>query len=282
MGPRMALPRTDRIQVLVVDDELPARQRLMDLLRIESSVGTILEAENGLAAVEMIEERRPDLVFLDVQMPELDGLGVMQAIGPHAMPLTVFVTAYDQHALWAFEANALDYLLKPFSDERFEAAMARARSRLDERSLQEFGRRLAGMMASNQVGPSGTTQPRPWLDRLVLKFGGVTRLVRVADIEWIEAAGVYVTLHLRAVGTAMQPSANREILYRSSLTELAERLDPAQFIRVHRSTIVNLESIQQLEPISHGEFDVVLRSGARTKISRSYRALLEERLGQSL
>jgi two-component system, LytTR family, response regulator len=208
----------------------------------------------------------------------------MQAIGPHDMPLTVFVTAYDQHALWAFEANALDYLLKPFSDERFEAAMARARSRLDERSLQEFGRRLAGMMAGNQANPSGTTQPRPWLDRLVLKFGGVTRLVRVADIEWIEAAGVYVTLHLRATasGSPSQPSANKEILYRSSLTELAERLDPAQFIRVHRSTIVNLESIQQLEPISHGEFDVVLRSGARTKISRSYRALLEERLGQSL
>jgi two-component system LytT family response regulator len=261
----MVPPRIENICVLVVDDEAPARQRLVDLLRTEPVVGTILEASDGVAAVEAIEKRRPDLVFLDVQMPELDGLGVMDAVGPESMPLTIFVTAYDQHAVRAFEANALDYLLKPFSDGRFEAAMARVQSRLDQRSLQEFGQRLVRMISAESAMPR-------WLDRLVVKSGGATRFLRVVDIDWIEAAGVYVNLH----------TGGKEILYRSSLAELSDRLDPVRFIRVHRSTIVNIESILQLEPISHGEFDVVLKGGVRTRISRSYRAQLEERLGQSL
>ena len=264
----MAPQPIEKIAVLVVDDEEPARQRLLDLLRREAFVAKLLEAENGIAAVKAIEETRPDLVFLDVQMPELDGLGVMDAVGPEAMPMTVFVTAYDQHAVRAFEANALDYLLKPFSDERYEATMARVRGRLDERSLQEFGLRLMKMIGSNSEG----TGERKRLDRLVIKSGGATRFIRVTEIDWIEAAGVYVNLHL----------GNKELLYRAALAELAERLDPARFIRVHRSTIVNIESILQLEPISHGEFDVVLKGGARTRISRTYRSQLEERLGQSL
>jgi two-component system LytT family response regulator len=270
-------PRIERVCVLVVDDEAPARQRLVDLLRAEPMVETILEAKDGLSAVATIEERRPDLVFLDVQMPELDGLGVMEAVGPQAMPLTVFVTAYDQHAVQAFEANALDYLLKPFSDERFGATLARARDRLDEQNLHKFGQRLMQMIS---VEPQ-TTRP---LERLVVKSGGVTRFVRVVDIDWIEAAGVYVTLHVNHVSgnTRGAHTAGAEILYRSSLTELAERLDPARFIRVHRSTLVNIESIVHLEPISHGEFEVVLKSGARTRISRSYRPQLEQWLGQSL
>jgi two-component system LytT family response regulator len=261
----MMLPQTDGILVLVVDDEAPARQRLLDLLDGEKAISGILEASDGLAAVNLIESRRPDLIFLDVQMPELDGLGVMETVGPEAMPLTVFVTAYDQHAVRAFEANALDYLLKPYSDERFEATMARVRTRLDQRSLQAFGQQLIKMMA-------GTEDVQRRLDRLVVKSGGATRFIRVADIDWIEAAGVYVNLHV----------GGKEILYRSALTELAERLDPARFVRVHRSTIVNLESVVQLEPISHGEFDVMLKHGGRTRISRSYRAGLERQLGQSL
>lgn len=260
----------EKISVLVVDDEAPARQRLLDLLRREPFVGTLLEAGNGIAAVKTIEEVRPDLVFLDVQMPELDGLGVMDAVGPEAMPMTVFVTAYDQHAVHAFEANALDYLLKPFSDERYEATMARVRGRLDERSLQDFGRRLMSMIASGVALDAKADLRR--LDRLVIKSGGATRFIRVTEIDWIEAAGVYVNLHL----------GSKELLYRAALADLAERLDPARFIRVHRSTIVNIESILQLEPISHGEFDVVLKGGARTRISRTYRSQLEERLGQSL
>jgi two-component system LytT family response regulator len=269
----MVPPRIEGICVLVVDDEAPARQRLVDLLRGEPMVGTILEAKDGVSAVAAIEERRSDLVFLDVQMPELDGLGVMDAVGPEAMPLTVFVTAYDQHAVQAFEANALDYLLKPFSDERFEATMTRVRSRLDERSLHEFGQRLMRMISAEPQAPRR-------LDRLVVKSGGATRFIRVVDIDWIEAAGVYVNLHVNHLSG--QQAGGKEILYRSSLAELEERLDPVRFIRVHRSTMVNIESILQLEPISHGEFDVVLRSGVRTRISRNYRAQLEQRLGQSL
>lgn len=266
----MVPPRIENLCVLVVDDEAPARQRLVDLLRSDAAVQTILEAQDGASAATAIEERHPDLVFLDVQMPELSGLDaldrVLETVGPEAMPLTVFVTVYDQHAVRAFEANALDYLLKPFSDERFEATMARVRNRLKERNSHEFSQRLVRMISAE---PRSERRP---LDRLVVKSGGATRFVRVTDIDWIEAAGVYVNLHL----------GGKEILYRSTLAEMAERLDPVRFIRVHRSTIVNIESILQLEPISHGEFDVVLKNGARTRISRSYRGVLEERLGQSL
>ncbi len=255
----------DSILVLVVDDEAPARQRLADLLRKDAQIGAILEAADGISAVETIRSQRPELVFLDVQMPELDGLGVIDAVGADQMPLTVFVTAYDQHAIRAFEANALDYLLKPFSDERFEAALARAKTRLEERSTSEFGRRIMKMAFS------APATARTW-DRLVVKSGGNTRFIRVAEIDWIEAAGVYVNLHI----------GDQQLLYRAALHELAERLDPRRFVRVHRSAIVNIESILQLEPVSHGEFDVVLKNGARTRVSRSYRAQLENRLGQPL
>ncbi len=255
----------EQIRVLVVDDEVPARQRLVDLLRKDPHVGRILEAENGLVAVDMIQDERPDLVFLDVQMPELDGLGVIEAVGPELMPLTVFVTAYDQHAIRAFEANAMDYLLKPYSDERHSATMARAKARLDERSIREFGQRML-QLASRASAPSRR------LDRLVVKSGGTTRFVRVVDIDWIEAAGVYVNLHV----------AGKELLYRSALHELVEKLDPLRFVRVHRSAVVNIESVLQLDAISHGEFEVVLKNGSRSRISRTYRVQLEKRLGQSL
>jgi two-component system LytT family response regulator len=259
----MAAP--DSIRVLVVDDEAPARQRLADLLRKDEQIAAILEAADGISAVEAIQSQRPDLVLLDVQMPELDGLGVIDAVGAGQMPLTIFVTAYDQHAIRAFEANALDYLLKPFGDERFEAALHRAKARLHERSTSEFGQRMMRMISAAPVAN------RPW-DRLVVKSGGSMRFIRVAEIDWIEAAGVYVNLHL----------ADQQLLYRASLCELAARLDARRFVRVHRSAMVNIESIVQLEPVSHGEFDVVLKSGARTRVSRNYRAQLENRLGQPL
>jgi len=262
----LSTPPIENIRVLVVDDEMPARQRVVDLLRKDCQVGPIVEAADGEAAVQAIENQKFDLVMLDVQMPELDGIGVIDTIGPDAMPLTVFVTAYDQHAIRAFEANALDYLLKPFSDERFEAAMCRVKSRLDERSARDFSQRIMKMVSSVPA-PSD----RRW-DRLVIKSGGTTRFLRVIDIDWIEAAGVYVNLHV----------AGKELLYRAALNDLAERLDPKRFIRVHRSAIVNIESIVQLEPLSHGEFDVVLKNGARTRVSRTYRAQLEQRLGQPL
>jgi two-component system LytT family response regulator len=260
------VPRpSERIRALIVDDEAPARQRLRDLLEKDEQVSAILEAENGMVAVQMIHEQKPDLVFLDVQMPELDGLAVIEAVGAEEMPLTIFVTAYDQHAIRAFEANALDYLLKPFSDERLEAAVTRVKSRLDERNLGDLGRRMLQMVSKV---PS---QARRW-DRLVVKSAGTTRFLRVAEIDWIEAAGVYVNLHV----------AGREFLYRASLNDLTEKLDPMRFIRIHRSAIVNLESIVQLEPASHGEFEVVLKNGSRARVSRTYRVQLEKRLGQSL
>ena len=261
----MIAPHAEGIRVLVADDEAPARQRLIDLLHKDAQVKAVLEAGDGQAAVEMIEREAPDLVFLDVQMPQLDGLEVVKAVGADSMPLTVFVTAYDQHAIKAFEANALDYLLKPFSDERLEAALCRAKARHDERSMREFGRNVLRMISA---GPAGGS----YLDRLVVKSAGTTRFLRVADIDWIEGAGVYVNLHV----------GGKELLYRAALNELADCLDPVRFVRVHRSAIVNIDSILELQPISHGEFEMVLKDGHRSRVSRTYRALLEKRLGQSL
>jgi two-component system LytT family response regulator len=251
--------------VLVADDEAPARQRIIDLLRSDSEVAAIREASDGFSAVDILQNQKPDLVFLDVQMPEMTGLEVIAEVGAERMPLTVFVTAYDAHAIRAFEANALDYLLKPFSDERFERTMARVSTRMDERSAREFGQRLLGMVS----GAPAANRP---LDRLVVKSGGTIRFVRVSDLDWIEAAGVYANLHI----------GGKELLYRAALNELSERLDPVRFVRVHRSAIVNIESVLRLEPISHGEFEAILRDGSRQRISRTYRRQLEKRLGQSL
>jgi two-component system LytT family response regulator len=255
--------------VLVTDDEAPARQRIIDLLRRDPQVTSILEASDGCSAVETIQNRKPDLVFLDVQMPELSGLEVIAAVvadrGAENMPLTVFVTAYDQHAIRAFEANAVDYLLKPFGDARFEAAMARVRTRMDERGLRESGRRILRVVSS----PAGGNRP---LQRLAVRSGGSIRFIRAADIDWIEAAGVYANLHVEG----------SELLYRAALSDLAGRLDPHTFVRIHRSAIVNIERITRLEPISHGEFEVILKDGSRSRVSRTYRRQLEELLGQSL
>jgi two-component system LytT family response regulator len=256
---------SERIRVLVVDDEAPARQRLTDLLKKDPQIGSVLEAANGQAAVEIITREVLDLVFLDVQMPELDGLQVIETVGAAAMPLTVFVTAYDKHAISAFEVNALDYLLKPFSDERWEAALARAKARHRELSLGEFGGRVLRMLGTR-------AQANRYVDRLVVKGSGTTRFLRVAEIDWIEGAGVYVNLH----------AGGKELLYRSTLNELSRLLDPMRFIRIHRSSIVNIDSVVELQPISHGEFELVLKDGHRSRVSRTYRTELEKRLGQSL
>jgi two-component system, LytTR family, response regulator len=261
----MNAPGSERLRILVVDDEPPARQRIVDLLEKDVEVASILEAANGLDAVEMLDRETVDLVFLDVQMPELDGLGVVDAVGATRMPLTIFVTAYDQHAIRAFEANALDYLLKPFSDERMEAAFARAKTRHAEHGLQQLG--LGMLRMASAMAPAGH-----YLDRLVVKSGGATRFLRTAEIDWIEGAGVYANLHV----------AGKELLYRASLHELAERLDPMRFVRVHRSAIVNIDSVVELQPISHGEFEIVMKDGHRSRVSRTYRVQLERRLGQSL
>jgi two-component system LytT family response regulator len=256
------------MRVMIADDEAPARQRLSSLLLADPQVGFIRAASDGRMAVEMILEWRPDLVLLDVQMPELTGLEVIAEIGAARMPLTIFVTAYDQHAISAFQSNALDYLLKPFSDERMQAAMARARQRLADRQLRAFSENVARML--EQAPPHAI--PVNYLDRIAVKSLRSTRFIRVAEIDWIESAGVHVILHL----------AGTEVLHRISLAELAAQLDPKRFVRVHRSLIVHVDSIVRLEPLSHGEFDVVLKDGARRRISRTYRTALEACLGQPL
>lgn len=261
----MIAPQSDGIRVLVVDDEAPARLRLIDLLRQDAQVRAVMEAGDGETAVRMILRERPDLVLLDVQMPELSGMEVVDKIGAERMPLTVFVTAYDQHAIRAFEANALDYLLKPFSDERLEAMLTRVKTRLDELHLREFGKNVAQVMVTSQA-------LRRYWDRLAVKSEGITRFVRIKDIDWIEAAGVYVNLHV----------SGKEILHRASLSELGNNLDPVQFVRIHRSAVVNIECIVQMEQLSHGEFEVLLKGGSRLRVSRTYRTLLEQRLGQML
>lgn len=264
------MPRPEGMTVLVVDDEAPARLRLTDLLRQDTRITSILEATNGLEAVSLIQTQKPDLVFLDVQMPELNGLGVIETIGPSNMPMTVFVTAYDQHAIRAFETNALDYLLKPFSDERLESTMQRVESLLTDRRMREFGQSVMRMMAGQEMPRQ--EMPGQYLERIALKSNSGVELIPTADIDWIESNGVYVTLHV----------ATRNLLHRASLNELSASLDPATFVRVHRSAIVNVNGIVRLEPLSHGEFELVLKCGARPRLSRTYRPSLEKWLGHSL
>jgi len=256
---------------LVVDDEAPARRRLADLLKRDRGVGRILEAENGVAAVTLIQEAKPEIVFLDVQMPGVDGLGVINAIGAERMPLTVFVTAYDRFALQAFESDAIDYLLKPFSDKRYETMMERVKGRLrDVRSRDwgnagSFGPELLKLVAKR-------SRPGEIWDWIVVKSRDSTRLLMTEDIDWIQAAGVYVTVH----------AGGEEFLYRAGLASVASRLDPFRFVRIHRSSIVNLKSVAYLERRSHGEFEVRLKDGAHLMMSRTYRAEVEDMLGQSL
>lgn len=257
--------------MLVVDDEAPARRRLTELLAKDREIGRVLEAKNGIVAATMIQEECPDIVLLDVQMPGVDGFGVIDALGAENMPLTVFVTAYDQFALRAFEADAVDYLLKPFGDARYEKTMERAKKRLREI-------RAGVPEEPNSVGPellklvAKRATPGEIWDWVVVRTRTATRLLMTQDIDWVEAAGVYVTLH----------AGGEEFLYRANLSAVANRLDPFQFVRVHRSSLVNLKSVAFLERRSHGEFEIVLKDGTRLMLSRNYRADIEARLGQSL
>jgi len=251
-----------QLRILVVDDEPLARSRLTTLLQRDSQVDKIVEAADGVAAMNIIEAERPDIVFLDVQMPRLGGLDLVQAMGAENMPHTVFVTAYDQYAVHAFEAAAADYLVKPFSDERFEQSMNRIKARICQSQPSQLGPHVL----------DATVRAGGFWRRLVVKSGNVVRFLSVGDIDWIEAANVYVNLHV----------AHHEYLYRIALSHLASKLDPARFVRIHRSTIVNIERIKELEPISQGEYEVILTDGTRLHLSRTYRLELEKLLGQSL
>lgn len=256
------------IRTIVVDDEKPARMRLLELLRREPDVEVAGTASDGREALELIRSSRPDLVFLDVQMPKLDGFGVLSELGADELPAVIFVTAYDKYAIQAFDAHAIDYLLKPFSDQRFESAVSNARRYVGTSEVRERAAELAAAAGERQ-----SVDPRSgFLERLVLKAGGAVTFLDVKEVDWIEAAGVYVNLHF----------GPRAYLYRSSVNQLMLRLDPKQFVRIHRSAAVNTARIKELRPRSHGDFTVVLVNGTELTMSRGYRPELEAWLRQPL
>ncbi len=254
----------ERIRALIVDDEPLARERIRTLLTGEPEIEVVGECGDGHKAVAAIRRHAPDLLFLDVQMPELDGFGVLQELGAQPLPVVVFVTAYDKYALRAFEVHALDYLLKPFDRERFYKTLTRARAQIRQEKSGEVSERILALLADLKGAPKH-------LERLVIKSGGRVFFLRTEEIDWIEAAGNYVRLH----------TGGEEHLLRETMSKLEAQLDPGKFLRIHRSTIVNLERIQELQPAFHGDYVVLLRDGTRLTLSRSYRDKLQEVLGKS-
>jgi two-component system LytT family response regulator len=257
----------ETMRVMVVDDEMPARMRLLQLLDKQSDVEVAGVGEDGTDAIRLLQETSPDLLFLDIQMPGSGGFDVLGALPPERVPPTIFVTGYDAYAIRAFEARALDYLLKPFSDERFEAALHVARSYIRTRRVGDLRVRLARLL-EGEVAADDSHH----LDRLVLKSSGRVIFLDVADIDWIEGAGVYVNLHV----------GSRSYLHRSTIGQLQERLDPNRFVRLHRSTIVNTSRIVELQQRTHGNYAVIIKGGRELSLSRLYRSELEHWLRQSL
>jgi two-component system LytT family response regulator len=251
------------IRAAIVDDEPLARQRIRDLLEDAEDIDVIAECANGEDAIESLEESRPDLLFLDIQMPEIDGFDVLRAIGVGLVPAVIFVTAYDQFALRAFEAQALDYLLKPFDDERFGTALDRARERIRQQQGSDLDRRLQALL-ENVRGDQG------YLRRLVVPSGHRNIFVRTEDLDWIEAERNYIRLH----------AGGRSYQLRENLSRIASALDPATFCRIHRSTIVNIDRIQSVESLFHGEYLVVLHDGTKLTSGRSYRRSLHAIMGK--
>jgi two-component system LytT family response regulator len=260
------------IRVLVVDDEPLARDRLLDLLAHEPGVDVVGTADNGVAAVEAIRTRHPDLVFLDVQMPGKTGLDVVRDVGADAMPATIFVTAFDQYALRAFELAALDYLVKPFDDERFEQAFARARRLIELRDLGKLREQLLAVLqqsgSAEQLAQTGAGAS-PYLERIAVEMRGKVRVVPVDHIDYITASGPYAELH----------TGDRTHIIRETMQTLEERLDPRHFIRIHRSAIVRLSLVETLLRGAGGDYEVQLKGGLRLPVSRSRREELERRLG---
>ncbi len=267
---------TSPLRVLIVDDEPLARQRIADLLRTEEGVVISGTAGNGDEAVEAIRALSPNLVFLDVQMPGRTGIEVVRTIGAEEMPATIFVTAFDQHALEAFDLAAVDYLVKPFDDERFEQAFRRARRVIELEEVSELQSRLLGVLQGGAAPPSDKSpvapvhQPgSPYLERIAVESRGKVQVVRVADINFIVASGPYAELNTR----------DKTHLIRESMQVLEERLDPADFFRIHRSTIVRLSLVETLHKAKGGDYEVQLAGGRRLRVSRSRREPREIRLG---
>jgi two-component system, LytTR family, response regulator len=243
------------IRALIIDDEPLARRRLRTLLTSEADIEVVGECDDGASAIVGTRRLMPDLLFLDIQMPGLDGFDVLEALGPATSPAVIFVTAHDDYALRAFDVHAVDYLLKPFDRSRLRQALSRVRAmRVD---VTEVGRRLLALVADVRASRS--------LERLVVKSRGRVYFVRVEEIDWIQTAGHYLVLHV----------AGQEHLIRETFKTLEQRLDPDRFVRVHRSIIVNIDRIRQLAPTFHGEYELELRDGTRLASGRGYSERLQ-------
>lgn len=255
------------LRVLIADDEPLARQRLEDLTDAEPGAGVVGLAEDGRQAVIMIRNLNPDLVFLDVQMPGLTGMEVVKEVGVENMPPVIFVTAYDQYAIKAFDVAALDYLLKPFDDDRFHQAFERAREALELRGVNELRDRLSALLSEP---PSEKPSPnRKYLERLAVEMRGQVRVVPVSTIDFITASGSYAELHV----------GDDTFVIRERMQTLEERLDPDVFFRIHRSAIVRLDQIDSLLFSGGGDYAIKLKDGRHLKVSRGRKEELEERLG---
>jgi two-component system LytT family response regulator len=247
------------IRALIVDDEPFARRRVAQLLAEHPEVEIIGECADGVEAVHAIETLAPDLVFLDVQMPEMDGFEVLAALDAEHMPAVVFATAFDDFALRAFNANAVDYLLKPFNAERFAAAVERARERIGRGEQAEITREVRSLLESLRAA-------RRYPERLVVRVGTKIVFVRVADVDWIEAEANYVRVH----------SSGRSFLLRETLTHLAGRLPPERFLRIHRSTVVNIDRIKEIHPMFKGTYHIRLHDGTELSSTLTYRDAIHE------
>jgi len=243
------------IRTLIVDDEPLARDRVKRFLRDEDGIQIIGECGNGADAVVAIKEDKPDLVFLDIQMPEKNGFDVIKSLNSKSLPTIIFVTAYDQYALQAFDVHALDYLLKPFTRERIHRAVGRAREQIDGRRFGNIDERLSSLIADLKGNE------KRYLERLVVKTTGRVFFLKVDEIDWIEAAGNYVKLHV-----------GREThMIRETMNGIETKLDPEKFLRIHRSTVVHIDRIKELHPMFSGDYAVILRDGIELALSRNYR-----------
>ena len=255
--------RDVRIRVLIVDDEPLARDRTRQLLEEEPDVEIVGECASGEDAVAAIESAAPDLVFLDVQMPGMDGFGVLARISASRLPAVVFVTAHDEHALKAFQVHALDYLLKPFDGARLSGSLQRVREQLRSAAPHLFQRRLLAMLAD--------LKPRPGpANRIVIRSGGRLSFLKADEIDWIEGEGNYLRIH----------AGKQSFLQRETMGEIEARLDPSRFVRIHKSTIVNTERIREIQPLFNGAHSVLLHDGTRLTWSRGYREQLRALTGE--
>jgi two-component system LytT family response regulator len=254
-----------RIRLLTVDDEPLAREKVRTMVAADPEMEIIGECTNGAEAIAAVHGLRPDLMLLDVQMPQIDGFAVLDALKSDYLPLVIFVTAFDHYAIQAFEVHALDYLLKPFDRERFEAAIEHAKTHLRGTRNGHLDQRILSLLKQIEADSR-------YLERLVVKTGGRVFFLLTAEIDWIEAEGNYVNVH----------AARKSHLLRESISGLEAQLDPKDFIRIHRSTIVNLRRVKELQPWSHGEYHVILHDGTQLTLSRNYRDNLQHVLGNHL